>query len=443
MTETTTGESRTARALVYERLSRQVLRHPDLAIEPLDTEGLSPREQAFARALEIAALSRWRTLEAVVASRLQRPWSDLEPRLRGALLGGATQLLFMDRIPDHAAVAETVDWAKRRIRPGAGGMVNGVLRAVTRLRAERLPAEDERARNWWDHRDLVPLENGDAYLMAEPVFPEDPAERLGEQASIGSALLLGWIGAKGWECARRRASHCLARPPIHLHRDGGCEVWEGSHGELIETLEADPTARVQDRGSARVVETTRELEPRVIVDFCAGRGTKTRQLALIHPGATIFATDVNEARLSDLRGVFSGHPTVRAVAPAELQAVMGTVDLLVLDVPCSNTGVLPRRPQARYRHDDAARDSLSRLQKRIVTETVPMLAPGAHLLYATCSLEPSENERIARWIEGRWEVDTVAVNPLEPEGLPGDPAELYADGGFHALFRGRAPASGS
>ena len=66
-----------------------------------------------------------------------------------------------------------------------------------------------------------------------------------------------------------------------------------------------------------------------------------------------------------------------------------------------------------------------------------MLAPGANLLYSTCSLEPGENEKIAKWIEGRWEVDTLKSATAEPRGVPGDPPESYADGGFHALFQGR------
>ena len=142
--------------------------------------------------------------------------------------------------------------------------------------------------------------------------------------------------------------------------------------------------------------------------------------------------------MTDLRGVFEGHPTVRAVQPGDLREVMGAVDLLVLDVPCSNTGVLPRRPQARDRFDDDARTSLSRLQKRIVTETVSLLAPGANLLYSTCSLEPGENEKIAQWIEGRYEVKTLTRSMVEPRGVPGDPADAYADGGFHAIFAGKA-----
>lgn len=439
LTEIKTGETPDARSLVYTRLSRQLLRYPDLAIEPLETPELSPREQAFARALEIAALTRWRTLETIIASRLQRPWPELEPRVRGALMGGAAQLLFMDRIPDHAAVAETVAWAKKRIRPGAGGLINGVLRAITRLRSELLPVDDERSRNWWDHRDIIPLESGESLLLEEPVFTENPAIRLGQQSSLGDSLLLGWIGAQGWICTRQRAHHCLARPPIHLHQGTDeCTVWEGSHAELVALLQSDPTARVQDRGSARVIESTRSLSPKVIVDFCAGRGTKTKQLALLHPDAQIFATDVNEVRMSVLRKVFEGHPSVRAVEPGDLREVMGAVDLLVLDVPCSNTGVLPRRPQARYRFNDDSRDSLSRLQKRIVTETVSLLAPGANLLYSTCSLETGENDKIAKWIEDRYEVETITKLMVEPRGVPGDPAEAYADGGFHAIFAGKA-----
>ena len=117
--ENKTGETPDARSLVYSRLSRQMLRYPDLAIEPFDLGKLTPREQAFARAIEVAALGRWRTLETVLSTRLKKPWGSFEPKVRGALIGGAAQLLFMDRVPDHAAVGETVSWAKRAVRPGA------------------------------------------------------------------------------------------------------------------------------------------------------------------------------------------------------------------------------------------------------------------------------------------------------------------------------------
>ena len=121
-----------ARSHVFSRIARQVIRYPDLAIEPMASDDLPQRERPFARALETTILARWRTLQTIVATRLKKPWNSLEPKVRSALMGGAAQLLLMDRIPDHAAVGETVAWAKRTIRPGAGALVNGVLRAVFR-----------------------------------------------------------------------------------------------------------------------------------------------------------------------------------------------------------------------------------------------------------------------------------------------------------------------
>ena len=349
---------------------------------------------------------------------------------------------FMDRVPDHAAVAETVSWAKRTVRPGAGKLVNGVLRALTRLRQEQLPTTDPRARDWWDHQDVVPLESGEALLLGEAVFSSHTATRLAEQSSLCDELIDGWIRSTGWENTQLRAHHCLARPPLFLHEgDAPGRLWTGSHDELIATLAANPEARVQDPGSAKVIEATRALSPRLIVDFCAGRGTKTRQLSSIHPEAEILATDVNEARMMDLLNTFEGHDRIRAVRPNDLRDVIGTVDLLVLDVPCSNTGVLPRRSQARYRLTPRRQAGLSKLQKSIVMDTVPLLAPGAHLLYSTCSLEPGENQRIANWIESRYEVTTERTGLAEPTGRPGDDPGSYSDGGFHALFKGRGETS--
>lgn len=431
-----------ARSVVFRRLSRQVARWPDLAIESIDDESaeLEPRERAFARALELATLARWRTLEAIVTACLKRPWNNIEPTLRGALIGGSAQLLLLDGVPDHAAVDEAVRWAKHTVRPSAGSFVNGVLRAVTRLRSEVLPASHEDAQTWWNHQDLIPLENGEVLRLNQAILPEDHTARVAIQASLAEDLFRSWIDAVGWDRAVSRARHCLARAPVILfHADGTSAPWTDSHAELGQRLIEEPEARVQDRTSAAAVEATRDLQPRVIVDYCAGRGTKTKQLAQIHPNAEILASDVDEERHRSLAKTFAGHDRVKVVKPGEFVQRIGQVDLLVLDVPCSNTGVLPRRPQARYRFQDTRLKSLTRLQKEIVEEASVLLAPGAHLLYTTCSLEPEENQHQARWIEKRFDARAVRNRLIEPTGDPGDPPHRYADGGFHALFTRELP----
>ncbi|NBP52603.1 MAG: hypothetical protein EBU70_15735, partial [Actinobacteria bacterium] len=196
------------------------------------------------------------------------------------------------------------------------------------------------------------------------------------------------------------------------HDDPDAHVWTGDHASLVALLAAHPEARVQDTASARPMRLADGLRPAVILDACAGRGTKTRQLAALHPQAEIVATDTDGHRLRALALAFEGHPRVKVTTPEGLRRVVGKVDLLVLDVPCSNTGVLSRRPEAKYRFNRAR-------------------------LYSTCSLEPTENDAQAAWAAGRTGRAVVRQERHEPKGLPGEPDARYSDGGFGALLSPR------
>jgi 16S rRNA (cytosine967-C5)-methyltransferase len=113
----------------------------------------------------------------------------------------------------------------------------------------------------------------------------------------------------------------------------------------------------------------------------------------------------------------------------------GLADLLLLDVPCSNTGVLGRRVEAKYRFGAEALAALIDLQRQIVADSIPMLADAGALLYATCSIEEEENASQAQWI-ARWHRMRLVKAALSlPSGLPGQAASRYADGGFFALLQ--------
>ena len=111
--------------------------YPDLVPHPLVTEGLDAREAALAHTIVDQAIRRWITVEHMVRVCAMREPSELEPRVRAAILSGAVQLLFLDRIPTHAAIDETVEWAKTRVRPGAAGITNAILRRIASARAIR------------------------------------------------------------------------------------------------------------------------------------------------------------------------------------------------------------------------------------------------------------------------------------------------------------------
>lgn len=444
------GRREDARAVAMERVAALASRFPDLGL-PEQEAGHDRGEAAIpplARAIEHEIRRRWLTLAAVCERSLDRgSWSRLEPRLKSVLLVGAAQLLLFDGEPDHAVVDAAVSWATKRIRRGAGGLANAVLRRLADSREARLPAEDPLAMRFERHGHVLPLRDGSAWRLRAEAFAAEPVERLAEQTSHGRELLLHWINAHGFKVARDLAAHGLLSPPTILagretsfpddprlepHEATGFRVFAGDPASLARFLESHPRLRVQDPGSAAPIEATAGLRPRRILDLCAGRGTKTRQLAAIHREASIIAVEPNESRRRDLERMAAEEPRVEVIGHDRLPALAASIDLVVLDVPCSNTAVLPRRPEARYRFTRRRLESLLETQREIAMAAEPLLTPSAAVLYATCSLEPAENERQAAWIADRFSMEIRTAAVRLPRGLPGESPARYADGGFHA-----------
>lgn len=446
--DTGTRRPRSPRDAACDCITERARRFPDVDLESSpDWDALlgDPREAALAHAIDQAVARRWLTLVKVIQHALNRPWETLQHPLQAALLGGAAQLLLMDRLPDHAVLNETVGWIKRQLGPGAAGLVNAVLRKVAALRVERAEHAAESPLS----RQELPLEDGRMLRLAEPVFSEPQWVRLAEQTAHPVELLTRWVSAFGEPQTRLLALHSLVHPPVlvagfenfdassHLssHEERGFAVFRGSRGELVRLLAAHPVARVQDPASAAPVAATTSLQPRLIVDACAGQGTKTRQLAAVHPTARIIASDIHDARRSTLRETFAGSGNVEVIEPRQLAGFAGQADLLVLDVPCSNTGVLARRVEAKYRASAAAIGELVGLQRQIVADSIALLAPNGTLLYATCSIDAAENQQQSDWISRQHDLTIIETRLILPKGLPGEDPSQYHDGGYFVLLR--------
>ncbi len=389
-------------------LSAQAARFPEIEAVELDTSHVDAREAALAHALYDAAVRRWLTLEWLLSRHLSQPFRELEPAMRAVLLVGSAQLVLFDRIPAHAAIDEAVEWAKRRIRPGAAGLVNAVLRKIAGEVGERTDRASDAS---------IPLGEGSGRDFTGH-WPRDPLESVAARFSMPAPLLRRWRRSLSRREVLDLCEHGLARPPTILstrhaasplpagattpHRYEHHALWTGSHEELGAILAARDDLWAQDPASSGSVDSVRDLTPRVVADLCAGQGTKTRQLAATFAQAEIFATDVDRTRFAVLRDTFAGHPRVRVLPPREAMAdLLGRADLVLLDVPCSNTGVLGRRVEARYRCTTAALERLTGIQRQLVADSIPLLAARGSILYATCSIEPVENEHIARWA-GEW-----------------------------------------
>jgi len=441
--------STNARWVVAQALVSATQCYPDLVpCSNFPTGDLDLREARLAMVIHRTVLQRWITLEYLLDLDLNKPMRQLEPSLQAVLLSAAAQLLFLDRVPAHAVVDESVKIARSQVRSGAAGLVNAVLRRLSdRIRSTV-------GNPWVPKREWIPSGNGSVALCEQLLPPpEDFVEHMRVATSHPSFLIKRWVQNFGRDRTTEICLHNVATPPtlialespesvisdgdegclIRPHKIPGFVLWQGRRDQLVQVLQQHPARRVQDPASAGPVQATGKLSVKWCLDYCAGRGTKTRQLLAMHPQARVIATDVSTDRLADLRETFVEHPMVSVVEIDSVSEACPTtgIDLLILDVPCTNTAVLARRPEAKYRFGEESLQDLVQLQRRIIELAVPLLRRGGHLLYSTCSLEQQENQDQAQWIAGRFQAQLVDQKQTLPEGTDA----AYHDGSYHALLK--------
>ncbi|MEL7474164.1 MAG: transcription antitermination factor NusB, partial [Planctomycetota bacterium] len=382
------------RAAALDWLALQADRFPQLAIGDPNTRGLDARDAAFARSLSEMTIRRWFTSKWLAEQFTERPLHLAPPKLRAALLAGVTQVAFMDGVADHAAIFETVEWTKARLKPRAGGVVNAVLRRVTE--ALGTPVQDELGPQRSNQNEQIfdpsslPRSDGSRLPLNGLQLPSDPLEALSIATSCPISLLRRWSGSRSERACASLAWHGLVRAPtivrvgdadlaedrslVAPHDATGHAVWNGQPGELAPFLGRHRDVWIQDAAASEPVASVADLAPGLIIDVCAGNGTKTRQLAATFPNARILASDVDADRLRTLAAAFEHDDRVEVVAADQLlDRAVGTADLVLLDVPCSNTGVLARRVEARYRLTKKSLQRLLDVQRQIIADALRLL----------------------------------------------------------------------
>lgn len=416
---------------------------PELGLLEVQTGSLDPRDTSLALAIADAVVTRWITLDYILSTLGGRNLREQEPRMQAVLLGGAAQLLLMDRVPAHAVIDESVKWAKQHIREGAGGMVNAILRKVATARGERGAQ--------WNHQlDSIPLNDGTSLSLNGIELPPSGIIRLSVACSIPTQLIQRW--EKQFGDPTYQSLHTLVRSPTlvyvghavspidddHLqpHDSPNHRVFTGSRTQLIQLLAENTDLWVQDAASSRVVdELDLVFKPELIVDMCAGQGTKTRQLCAKFPNAQIIASEVDEARLDTLDRVFGDDPQVQVMHVDDLMRLRDfQADMILTDVPCSNTGVLARRREARYRPMKQQIARLVPIQRGIVNNAHRLLREGGALVYSTCSLESDENEQQTERFVNKFGYVVHAQHRVDPCGLAGEDASAYCDGSYAAVL---------
>lgn len=410
--------------------------------------GLDPRDRALLRRIVGTEVRRRGTLRALVARFGRgRPSPDLAAFLRIGLV----QLFFLDQVPDHAAVSETVRAAADALGLSKARYVNAVLRAAIEARR---PGHCGDAR-----RDLV----GRDLHLSLPVFA-DPAQHpflwAEDALSMPAPLVKRWAKRYGRERALELARSALEEPPLSLRacagdgaalaselRSSGLACSPGLHPAIVLVPAAQTEralaseafragrASVQGETALRAAELCAAQAGERWLDLCAAPGGKTAVLAA--RGAQVVACDRDAERVErvarTLERLGLGERAVLCVAGEGACAEEARFDGLLVDVPCSNTGVLAQRPEARWRFGPRSQRELALVQEELLARGARALRPGGRLVLSTCSIEPDENQRRVRaFLEAHpgWTLEA------ELEALPA-PLEARGpvDGGYAALLQ--------
>lgn len=320
---------------------------------------LSGRDAGLASQIVFGCLRFQSQLDHLIGLYSGRKLADLDPEVRIALRGAIFQMRYLERVPPHAAVHDSVEFVKKRQR-AATGLANAVLRKV--------------------NRDLVPWPNRTTEL------------------SCPEWLLRRWQYSFGEETALSIAKVALLEPQHYVRISNGTE--RPPHIELAETAVAGcyrlngagpENLRFHDIGSQSIVPHL-DLQPgQSFLDVCAAPGNKLAQALEIHPGRVV-ACDVSPERI---RSVAAKCDLVVLDATEPLPFAM-KFDRILVDAPCTGTGTLAGNPEIKWRLRPADFGRFHEKQAAILTNALNVLAPRGKLVYATCSLEHEENQDVVK-----------------------------------------------
>jgi 16S rRNA (cytosine967-C5)-methyltransferase len=369
----------------------------------LERSRMKPMDRELATELAYGTLRRLLPIDHALGPFLNKPLQDAPPRARAALRVGAYQLQYT-RIPDHAAVTETVGVVSTRER----GFVNAVLRRVAR-EGVRFPtgssAEAVAARVGlaaWAVRELRRQVGDEA---------EEAAASLADRAPLTLRTNICRTTVEALEERLRASGHEPVRGRIHR---GSLRLRRGRPQALPGFREG--WFAVQDEASAWVVDVLDPQPGERIVDVCAGPGGKAADIAC--RAGTVVAADISLKRVGLVAETVSrlAVRTLLLAQDATSPALRGSVDRVLVDAPCSGIGAARRRPELLWRPQRSDLPSLARQQVRIAAGAASLLRPGGVLVYSVCTFPSAETDGVCRAVIDR-------VPDLRPDPFPGPEGE--------------------
>lgn len=385
-----------ARAAALHALNRIIRKNTalDRALEEPEIAFLEGRDRAFVKQLLMLALKRYGEIKQLLASALDQPEKSLPSSVEDALALGTAQLLWMD-VPDYAAIDTTVEMIKKRF-PKHAGLVNAVLKKITRLREETTQVTAlSNMPEWLQHT-----------LIAD--YGHEIAEAICTAHTAEPPLDLTLAAANPFP---EDAVQFLPTGSLRLKAAGAVPQLPGYD---------EGTWWVQDAAAALPVKLLGDVRGKTVIDLCAAPGGKTMQLAA--SGALVIAVDRDAARLRRVRENLARTKLQATCIAADAKTYRpdAPVDYILLDSPCSATGTMRRNPDVAFHRRPEDILKLTTLQTALLEHAASLLAPGGKLVYCVCSLLKSEGEDIVTAFLANHPPFQVVPADYQTLGIPAD-----------------------
>lgn len=456
------GPTMTARTVALQALI-QSQRSGEFAQDALhrllDRSGFEAADRRLATDIAMGTVRHRRTLDYLLDHVLNRPGRDMPEAARLVLQCGAYQLLMLQRVPDYAVVNESVELMRRHGGKRMAGLANAVLRRVAGLLDRGVTADADT-----DARRVIPLphggDRGESLVLREPLLPAEPLERLAVANSFPDGLARRWVKRFGAGQAAMIMASLNAPPrvlgrvntvvtsrkavldllPEELRTAAGAPRQanvvdlSGIDHVLRVRLLAERLVTIEDPTAMAAVEALGVEPGQRVLDLCAAPGGKTSYIAeLLRGKGSVLALDREASRLELLRATVDRlgltNVTVAENVPARPpHKAHRLFDRVLVDVPCSNTGVLHRRAEARWRWSERHLRCLVAVQRDLLEQGARATRPGGLCVYSTCSIEPEENGDVVRALVAETAWLTLEA---ENETLP----SACGDGGYWARLR--------
>lgn len=390
------------------------------------------RQWALTAELSFGVCRWYRRLDHLVGRYLKKPLRDKDQDIHLLLLIGAYQLLY-SRVPPHAAISTVVDATRKLRKQWAGGLVNGVLRALQR----DPPASPDK------ESPGIRFAQPDWFVAAVgSAWPDDVVtvlDALQQRAPMTIRVNLARVRLADY-AARLQNAGITARPlaavssALQLDRPVAVDTLPGFAEGLVS---------VQDAAAQLAGHLLDVHAGQAVLDACAAPGGKTGHLLEQADDLALTAIDIDQERLGRVRENLDRlgfQATLLAADAADEAALAGQFDRILVDAPCSATGVIRRHPDIRLLRRATDIEALAARQSSILHNLWSRLRPGGKLLYATCSILPQENhQQIERFMQSH--ADSRALELPDGWGRPMTvgrqvlPGENGMDGFYYALLQ--------